>query len=243
MPKSTEADRVFDGVVGDILAGVTRPRERISERDLVAKYGVSRTPVREAIKRLFERGFAEPGPKGVAVIVEISNDDLLKLYELRLQLEEKAASDTVANITAEEIEELGRINKRFSSALEKRDLVEMLEVRAEFHALLARATRNPWLQMVLVMLRDKAYVVRHYHWQDLDRATQTMHLHALMIDALRRRATADYREMALRQIRSAIDVYESRLRAKPAATVPAPAPAPAPTLRRNGKGVSASMAK
>ena len=44
--KATESDRVFDSIVSDIFSGVIRPRERLSERELVARYGVSRTPVR-----------------------------------------------------------------------------------------------------------------------------------------------------------------------------------------------------
>ena len=174
MSKSTEADRVFTGVVSDILAGVIRPRDRISERDLVARFGVSRTPVREATKRLLERGFVETGPKGVAVVVEIGPEDLRKLYTLRLQLECGAAKQIVANITPQEIDELKQINKRFKAALAQRDLAKMLEIRADFHAVLNGATRNRWLEMILVTLRDKAYMVRHYHWQDFDRAAQTL---------------------------------------------------------------------
>lgn len=221
MSKSTATDRVFDGIVADILAGVIRPRDRISERDLVSRFGVSRTPVREATKRLFERGFITPGPKGVAVVVEIGSEDLKKLYDLRLQLEETSALETVTNITAEEIQELSRTNKLFAEALDSRDLIAMLEVRAEFHAILSAATRNRWMEMVLVMLRDRAYVVRHYHWQDIDRAAQTLHFHELMIAALKRRDGPAYQQLVVQQIRSAIDSYQSRLRAPEAATKPA----------------------
>ena len=212
MAKSTEADRVFDGIVADILAGALRPRERLSERDLVSRFGVSRTPVREAIKRLFERGFVEAGPKGVAVIVEISAEDLRKLYDLRLELESSAALATAANITPAEIEEMSRINKQFGAALAKRDLVRMLEVRADFHAVAARATRNRWLADILVMLRERSYVVRHFHWQDVDRAAQTLQIHDQMITALRRRDAKSYRGLAVRQIEAAIDSYQRQLR-------------------------------
>jgi DNA-binding GntR family transcriptional regulator len=213
MGKSTAADNVFESVVADILGGALRPREHLSERDLVMRFGVSRTPVREAIKRLFERGLVEAGPKGVAVVVEIGGDDLRNLYELRQQMESSAAALTIANITATELEELRRINKRFGAALAKRDLVRMLEVRAQFHAKLARATRNRWLAEILVMLRDRAYVVRHLHWQDAERAAQTVQIHDRMIEALQRRDLKAYRDLVVRQIRAAIDCYDSQLRA------------------------------
>jgi DNA-binding GntR family transcriptional regulator len=213
MSRSTEADRVFNGIVSDILAGAIRPRDHLSERDLVARYGVSRTPVREATKRLLERGFVEPGPKGVAVVVDISLEDLRKLYSLRLQLESAAAKQIAANITQEEIDRLRQINKRFKSALSQRDLVKMLEVRADFHAVLTGATRNRWLESVLVMLRDKAYMVRHYHWQDFDRAAQTLDIHNEMIKALEKRDAASFSQMVCQQITSAITTYENRLQA------------------------------
>src|SRR6185437_9655926 len=103
MVRSTAADQVFETVVADILAGALRPRDQISERDLVNRFGFSRTPVREAIKRLFERGLVEAGPKGVAVVTEIGSEDLHKLYALRQQLESSAAPLIAANITPGEL--------------------------------------------------------------------------------------------------------------------------------------------
>ncbi|HVZ45596.1 MAG TPA: GntR family transcriptional regulator [Ramlibacter sp.] len=221
MSKSTEADRVFNGVVSDIMAGVIRPRDRLSERELVSRFGVSRTPVREATKRLLERGFVEAGPKGVAVVVDIGPDDLRKLYSLRLQLEGAAARQIAANIQPEQIEALKQINRKFKSALMQRDLLRMLEVRAEFHGVLAGATQNRWLEMVLAMLRDKAYMVRHYHWQDFDRAAQTLDIHNQMIKALERRDAAAFQQLVCQQISAAISTYENRLQV-PAWSAPSP---------------------
>ena len=88
---STAASQVFEIVVSDILAGILRPGDRLSERDLVLRFKLSRTPVREAIKRLFERGFVEAGPKGVAVIAVFNDEELRDLYSLRVQMESYAA--------------------------------------------------------------------------------------------------------------------------------------------------------
>ena len=90
----TSADRVFSQIVSDIHAGVIRPRDAISERDVVHRFGVSRTPAREAIKRLFERGLLRVGPRRVAIIKESSEKDLRDLYDLRLRLEAEAANLT-----------------------------------------------------------------------------------------------------------------------------------------------------
>ncbi len=213
MSKSTEADRVFNGIVTDILSGVIRPRDRLSERELVSRFCVSRTPVREATKRLLERGFIETGPRGVAIVVDISLEDLQKLYVLRLQLETMAAKEIIANITPQEIDALKQINRQFKQALTERDLVKMLEVRADFHAVLSEATRNRWLKEVLVMLRDKAYMVRHYHWQDVNRAAATLDIHSQIIKALEQHDVNAFTQLVGRQIGAAISTYENRLQA------------------------------
>ena len=211
--RSTEAHRVFDGVVSDILSGAIHPRQHLSERDLVARFGVSRTPVREAIKRLFDRGLIEPGPKGVAVVVQTSFEDLQKLYDLRLELEGSAALATAANITPQEIAALRELNMEFGAALAERDLVRMLETRAAFHKVAVRATRNRWLAEVLVTLRDRSYVVRHVQWREVDRAAQTLQIQQQMIDALERGDAASYRKSVLHHVRSALDSYNRQLRA------------------------------
>jgi DNA-binding GntR family transcriptional regulator len=216
---STAANQVFEIVVSDILAGILRPGDRISERDLVSRFKLSRTPVREAIKRLFERGFVEAGPKGVAVITVFKDEELRDLYSLRVQMESYAAPMTVAHISPAEIEQLRRINKRYAAALGKRDLVQMLEVRAEFHALTSRATKNRWLAEILIMLRDRAYPVRHSHWQDAKRAALTTGFHDEMIEALVKRDVKRYRDLVVRHVRAALEFYDSQLRVPEPATV------------------------
>jgi len=87
------------------------------------------------------------------------------------------------------------------------------------HALLVHATGNRWLAEILVTLRDWAYVVRHLHWQDPERAGQTLLIHDQMIDALTRHDAKIYRDLVVRQIRAAIECYEQQLR-PPTAPLP-----------------------
>lgn len=206
----TAADRVFSGLVADILTGRLHPGESISERDLVGQFGVSRTPIREAIKRLLERGMLEIGPKGVRV-PDVSREELRQLYDLRLKLERHAAELTARHITASEIEELERTNQEFARALGSRNLVNMLDIRANFHSIAVHASRNRWLAEIVVILRDKAYAVRHRHWQDPVRAAQTLTIHSQMIDALRRKDEARYVNLVVEQIQAGLDWYMDQL--------------------------------
>jgi len=211
----TSADRVFSQIVSDIHAGVIRPRDAISERDVVRRFGVSRTPAREAIKRLLERGFLQIGTRRMAIVKEIAEKDLRDLYDLRLRLEAEGANLTAKYITDGELAKLRDINREFTRAFRARDLARMLHVRAQFHAVLVHAAQNRWLAKVLIMLRDEAYVVRHAHWEDPSRAQDAIRMHHEMIDALATGDTARYRKVTLQQIKDGLTTYLSRLRAAP----------------------------
>lgn len=210
------ADQVFERIVADILSGALKPNDHITERALVERLGASRTPVREALKRLQERGLLSVGRKGVSVVRDFPIEEIRQLYSLRLRMERAAAVITARRITREELLQLRRINLRFAAAAKRRDLVGMLEIRAEFHAVATGATRNRFLAEILAQLREKAYVVRHWHWQELRRASDTIRLHDAMIDALERRDGRAYRRLVEEQIRAALDAYTDRLIPVPA---------------------------
>ena len=219
-PPMSVAERVFGLIASDILSGALPPGSVISERALVERFGASRTPVREALKRLQERGLLATGPKGVSVVPPVSLDEIRQLYALRLRLERAAALLTARRITAEEIVRLRRINRRFAKVVERRDLIAMLEIRAEFHGVVVSAVRNRWLAEMLALLREKAYAVRHWHWQDLGRARDTIRLHDEMIAALAARDARRYSTLVVEQIRTALYAYSARLVAVPATERP-----------------------
>jgi DNA-binding GntR family transcriptional regulator len=219
----TIADEVFNHIVRDILSGSLRPKDQISERELVARFSASRTPVREALKRLHERGFLTIGTKGVAVIRDMSREEVEELYSMRLRLERTAAILTNKNITDEEIQQLKKVNRRFAVAVKSRDLSDMLSIRAEFHAILANATRNRWLASTLIMMREYAYAVRHAHWQDPQRAAQTIDTHAQMIACLEARKGATFGNLVVAHVREALRLYRNRLVALPSERQPAAA--------------------
>ena len=97
----------------------------------------------------------------MAIIKEITEKDPRDLYDLRLCLEAEPANLTAKYITDDEVAERRRINREFTHAFRARDLARMLDVRAQFYAVLVHATQDRWLAKVLIMLRDEAHVVRH----------------------------------------------------------------------------------
>jgi DNA-binding GntR family transcriptional regulator len=80
----------------------------------------------------------------------------------------------------------------------------MLDIKAEFHLVTAKATRNRWLAQILTDLREKAYVVRSTIWQDPGQGRNTVKVHSEMIEALRTRDLQRYRKLHLDHITSAL---------------------------------------
>lgn len=216
---ATVADQILEVIKTDILSGKLRPNESISERTLVERFQVSRTPVREALKRLRERGFLSLGRQGVVVVRDTPLSEMKDLFDLRVRIEGDAALLAAKNITAQEISELRSINQRFEKAVSKTDLGQMIELRRSFHLITSNATRNRWLKEILIHLRDNAYQVGHWqwHWQDIDRAKTTIDAYEHMIDALEKNDGRAYKSLVVKQIQSAFEGYESRLKAEPPA--------------------------
>lgn len=208
---NTASDQVFYQLMRDILSGALRSRDPLSERDLVARFGVSRTPVREAVKRLLVTGFLTVGPKGIPVVRDVSRQEVEELYVLRIEMEKYAATLTVRHINQQEIALLESIARRFEKAVDEQDLTKMLDIKAEFHSVTAKATRNRWLAQILTELREKAYVVRCTIWQDPGQGRNTIKAHSEMIEALRRRDLRRYRKLHLDHILGPLNSYLNRL--------------------------------
>lgn len=216
---ATVADQILEIIRSEIISGILRPNEEISERTLVERFQVSRTPVRESLKRLRERGFLTLGRQGVVMVREVSLSEMKDLFDLRVRLEGDAALLAAKNITPQEIAELRDVNDRFVKAVSRSDVSQMIELRRRFHSITASATRNRWLADILVHLRDNAYQVGHWHWhwQDIGRATVTSDVYEQMIGALAAGDGRAYRNLVTKQIRTAFNAYADRLKAAPAA--------------------------
>jgi DNA-binding GntR family transcriptional regulator len=212
----TAADELFMLIVADILSGILRPKDPLTERALVERFGVSRTPVREALKRLWERGFLSVGRTGVAVVRDASREELRDLFALRIRLEKDAAILLTGRITPAEIEQLRQTNARFAKAVAKRDLNQIIQLRGTFHSLAVSAVGNRWFAEILMDLRDKCYPAGPWHWQDGVSLEDMIRTHDQMIEALALHDAHGYAALVVGQIQSALDAYLGRLQAIPA---------------------------
>lgn len=153
-------DVVFNTLRQAILRGELKPGERLMEIQLANKLGVSRTPIREAIRKLELEGLVLMIPRRGAEVAEITEKSLRDVLEVRGALEELAVKLACQKITDAEIAELRLAEKEFEQALKSGDVTIYAEADVKFHDVIYRATDNQRLIQLLFNLREQMYRYR-----------------------------------------------------------------------------------
>lgn len=153
-------DVVFNTLRQAILRGELKPGERLMEIQLANKLGVSRTPIREAIRKLELEGLVLMIPRKGAEVAEITEKSLRDVLEVRRALEELSVQLACEKITKEEIRELERVAKEFQQVVNSSDITEIAEVDVCFHDIIYTATDNQKLIQLLNNLREQMYRYR-----------------------------------------------------------------------------------
>lgn len=153
-------DVVFNTLRQAILRGELKPGERLMEIQLANKLGVSRTPIREAIRKLELEGLVLMIPRRGAEVAEITEKSLRDVLEVRKALEELSVELACDRITEDDIEKLKEAAKEFETALKDEDVTEFAEADVRFHDIIYLATDNQRLIQLLYNLREQMYRYR-----------------------------------------------------------------------------------
>ena len=160
-------DVVFNTLRQAILKGELKPGERLMEIQLANKLGVSRTPVREAIRKLVLEGLVLMIPRKGAEVAEITRQDMEDVLEVRTALEELAVKDACDHITDAQLSELKKASNEFKKALlEGKDLVTCADADMHFHDVILSATNNRRLIQMLNNLSEQMYRYRMEYLKD-----------------------------------------------------------------------------
>lgn len=159
-------DVVFQTLRQAILRGELKPGERLMEIHLAQKLGVSRTPVREAIRKLELEGLVLMVPRKGAVVAEITVSDLEDVLEIRMALEELAVKSACRRISAEQLENLKQLAEKFRRTLKGDDVGACAQADMEFHDAIYNATENGRLVQILNNLREQMYRYRMEYLKD-----------------------------------------------------------------------------
>lgn len=153
-------DVVFHTLRQAILRGELKPGERLMEIQLANKLGVSRTPIREAIRKLELEGLVLMIPRRGAEVAEITEKSLRDVLEVRGALEELAVDLACERITSEDIDKLREAAKQFEEVSKSADVTALAEADVKFHDIIYFATENQRLIQLLYNLREQMYRYR-----------------------------------------------------------------------------------
>ncbi len=159
-------DVVFNTLRQAILRGELEPGERLMEIQLAKKLGVSRTPIREAIRKLELEGLVVMIPRKGAEVARITEKDMKDVLEVRGTLEELAVTLACKNISKQVIEDLKMANKLFEAAIVSKDVVKIVDADVHFHDVIYFATDNQRLIQIINNLREQMYRYRLEYIKD-----------------------------------------------------------------------------
>ena len=180
-------DVVFYTLRQAILKGELKPGERLMEMQLANQLGVSRTPIREAIRKLELEGLVLMIPRRGAVVAKITEKDLRDVLEVRTSLEKLAIELACDRMSDETIPELNRALDAFKEALKKEDLTAQAERDEQFHDVIFKSTDNQRLIQMLNNLREQMYRYRLEYLKDASSHDRLAREHEAIIDALKAR--------------------------------------------------------
>ena len=177
------ADQVFERLETDILSGKYPKGEILTEMKLTATLGVSRTPVREALRRLEMEHIIEESAKGM-VVIGIDKQDIRDIYEIRLAVEGLCVSRVVERITAEELKELREAVELQEFYVSKHDADHIKSMDSRFHELLYRFSGSTVYYDVLMPLHKKTQKYRKVSVENKSRAVESVKEHMAIYDAI-----------------------------------------------------------
>jgi len=155
MRGNTKKDLAYEAIKRLILDGKLSGDMPISENVLANMLGISRTPVRDALRRLEMDGFVRVIPNQGVVIREVSISEVKEIYDMRIALEEFVVRELADGLSDEDFRNLEAILKKQEEACEKRDAVAFHEEDRRFHDYLMRAYGNMMITNFIARLRDR----------------------------------------------------------------------------------------
>ena len=203
------AEQVFDRLETDILSGKYQPGEVLTELKLVADLGVSRTPIREALRRLEQEHIIEMTPKGI-LILGVSQKDLEDILEIRTRIEGLAAYMAAKNITEEQMEELRETVELQEFYVPKHDADRINGMDSKFHLLIYRFSGSVPLYDTLMPLHKKLLKYRKASVENEIRSVNSSQEHRAIFEAIAARNAELAEKYMMEHIANAKDYIQKK---------------------------------
>lgn len=197
-------DVVFNTLRSAIITGELSPGERLMEIKLANELGVSRTPVREALRKLEKEGLVITTARRGAEVAPINEKDLKEVLEIRRSLESLACQIAAQKITPEQVEEIRSMNDSIEKAIEMNDTEAITQLDIEFHEIIYVITENSRLIDMLHQLKEHILRYRLQYIKDMKNKKNIVDEHKRIINALENHNP----KLARKEIERHIDLQE-----------------------------------
>jgi DNA-binding GntR family transcriptional regulator len=195
-------DHLVEQLFQRILSGEYAPGSRLTEEQIAGSSGASRTPVREAVRRLAELGLVVVRPRLGLEIVRIEDSDVAEIRCLRAELESFALRLAVPRLADQDIAGLEASQRRCEELLGSDNRLDVFRRDSAFHLEIARLSGNRYLHETLQRLDAKVLLCRMLLCRTADKIRSTVEYHRTILDAIRRRDAAGACQAMRRHIES-----------------------------------------
>jgi len=196
----------YERILDEIRAGLLSPGDRITESDIAERLGISRTPVREAMRQLESDGLTSHTPRSGTTIRQLDYSEVSELYEMRAVLESTAARFAARAASDVEVGELISLHQAMCSTT---DAHQLDQLNQQFHRCLLDAARNRFLLSAVRSIKKTLLILGPSTFNESDRATQSNREHQHVLDAIGSRQPAEAEDAMRTHIESA---HRTRLR-------------------------------
>ncbi|MDD6389565.1 MAG: GntR family transcriptional regulator [Firmicutes bacterium] len=200
---------VYEELKAQILKGDIKPGTRMMEVELAEVLGVSRTPVREAIRKLEKEGLVKIEPRRGAYASELSVKDMVDILEVRQSMEGLAAYYCAQRINDEQKEQLRDYALAFNEAVEEGVYEDMISYDTKFHHLIVECCDNDILVHMIEQLQELVLRFRYLYYSDFKRAEQMPAEHHEIFEAVASGDAERAREAAALHINRLKDMVET----------------------------------
>lgn len=195
-------ERIWQTIAQDlkdaIIKGELEPGQRLRVTDLIERYGVSNTPIREAIHYLESQDFVRSIPRRMVVIREITLKDIEDTYDIQIALEGMAAGLAARNSSEAEIKKLSNLFDRMEKAIESGNIAHYAKIHQNFHEQCAAFSGNQRLSPLIRNARDQVQRFRFIMFHYPTRMRQTLKEHHRILQAIKDRDVGTA-ELAMRE--------------------------------------------
>jgi DNA-binding GntR family transcriptional regulator len=182
----TLREKILETIREAILKGDLKPGEKVAEPELAERFGISRTPIREAFRQLESEGYLTVIPRKGAVVAALSERDVQEFYAIKSILEGYAAELAAKNLSDKDLTKLEAINDKLREIAEEGDVKAFYRVHNEFHETFLKAADNSKLYELIQQLGMKFSRLRMASLSVSGRMAISVAEHDKLLDAFRR---------------------------------------------------------